>query len=801
MKKLFVVLLCGTMIITLLPALAFAESVDVNVETINLSCIHISEGDTPGEITYSTYPENALTGTVFWEKNDGSGWRAMEEFETFVKSDMYRINASQLVANDGYILTSDTEYKLDNFSRSNEKNSIILIERYSITAENGTVFNAKGEEINSAWATEEVTIKPNIIPEGKVFYDWNFENINGRFHINHEVNLDTGIVVFKMPEANTVAEAIFKYPIERLDVKLDNPLPGNMPSDIEITFRGSDAVYSGRQIWYSGDTVSTLLPDNSVVETGFLEGQYYRLYLYQDIFGDYLVTRNTQIYFNGNESNSPDKISYTWGPLNSETTYPEIIENVYIHYEERPKTGRTLGTLSFTTLPAEAAEGDVFWEKYDGREWIAANSTDVFEDNVAYRVNASTLRAKDGYAINNLTLYFFDPTETGTDEEHFSNLIEIKQHVITLENGTVYNSDGEIISYAWPGERIFLKPDSAPDGQVFRTCSFDGRTVPTQYVENKEMYSFYMLNFDTSLLVNYGYFISRIDVICDEPEVGKYPSEITFVSNPEESVEGDKRWLKSTDGMHFDEIGINESFKEGYYYAITVDEYSYLKENHFYTDKTEIYFNGKKASADYPYRYVWGPLAKKENPVVLGGGYYISTVEKPVINVTEGVKVDLSSNGETVTISIESGYQIVDVTVNGISKGAVTTLSDLKSNDVVNVVTEKLPTEEELLIEAIAAVELDADSEFVTMKNGKKAIKITWSGDESIELDGIEVFRSTKRYSGYGNKPFFVSKSGKYYNTAIKKGTTYYYRVRGYVELDGEKYYSEYSTKAWRTVK
>lgn len=179
----------------------------------------------------------------------------------------------------------------------------------------------------------------------------------------------------------------------------------------------------------------------------------------------------------------------------------------------------------------------------------------------------------------------------------------------------------------------------------------------------------------------------------------------------------------------------------------------------------------------------------------------LPTVQAPTINSVEGVNVSLSAFGSIATISVDTGYQLLDVTVNGISKGAVDVVAGLKTGDVVSIAAEKIISEEEALIASLAEIKLDADSELVTMNTGKKAIKITWSGDEKVKLDGVEIFRSVKRYSGYSQKPVFVSKTNKYYNTAIEKGNTYYYKVRGYVEISGEKYYTGWSTKAWRTVK
>ena len=148
------------------------------------------------------------------------------------------------------------------------------------------------------------------------------------------------------------------------------------------------------------------------------------------------------------------------------------------------------------------------------------------------------------------------------------------------------------------------------------------------------------------------------------------------------------------------------------------------------------------------------------------------------------------------------------VVLNGASKGKVNEIKGLKTGDSLVVTASKKPAEpteptKEDILAVMAEQKLVARSKLVTMKNGKKDVRITWynQNGEMMDFDGVEIFRSTKRNSGYGKKPIFTSVTGKYYNTAIKKGTKYYYKVRGFVIIDGQKYYTDYSLKAIRTVK
>ena len=182
----------------------------------------------------------------------------------------------------------------------------------------------------------------------------------------------------------------------------------------------------------------------------------------------------------------------------------------------------------------------------------------------------------------------------------------------------------------------------------------------------------------------------------------------------------------------------------------------------------------------------------------------IPTVQKPVIEPNADVTTSLSTDGTTLTIKANDGYEITDVTVNGVSKGAVTTLTGLKTGDKVVITTKKIETPDDnaALIEAVKNTKLIARSAMSTAK-GKKAVKVYWYAEDGSDLnfDGYEVFRSLKRYSGFGTTPFFKTANEKYYNTAIKKGNKYYYKVRAYKVIDGEKVYTDWSTKAWRTVK
>lgn len=188
-----------------------------------------------------------------------------------------------------------------------------------------------------------------------------------------------------------------------------------------------------------------------------------------------------------------------------------------------------------------------------------------------------------------------------------------------------------------------------------------------------------------------------------------------------------------------------------------------------------------------------------ELKVVTSSGEVISDFNGGNVSVTVNVPKSLSNKNIVCVYIDENGYMHkMDGRLNSdgtysFTTGHFSTYAIMSEEEVDAAIKEQK--------EAVKALKLKLSSELIKRTNGKKAIKLTWSNPSDIELDGVEIYRSVKKNSGYGKKPIYVSKSGMYINTAVKPGKKYYYKVRGFVTIDGEKVYTDYSYKAYRTVK
>lgn len=182
-------------------------------------------------------------------------------------------------------------------------------------------------------------------------------------------------------------------------------------------------------------------------------------------------------------------------------------------------------------------------------------------------------------------------------------------------------------------------------------------------------------------------------------------------------------------------------------------------------------------SGDYNIKISYSPentITQKETPVTLRTTDGTITVKE---NTSTG-----SSGGSSIIVPDKTDVD-----------------NSAKEND------EDVNTVEPTFTEIKATVKetkLKLSSKLVKAK-GKAAIKLIWEiGNSETKFDGYEIRRSLQKSKGYGTKSFAQTKKTQYTNTkALKKGKTYYYKVRGYKLIDGKKVYTDWSNKAYRTVK
>lgn len=152
--------------------------------------------------------------------------------------------------------------------------------------------------------------------------------------------------------------------------------------------------------------------------------------------------------------------------------------------------------------------------------------------------------------------------------------------------------------------------------------------------------------------------------------------------------------------------------------------------------------------------------------------------------------------------------------INRIIEASKAELKNAKTEAEIKAIEEAAKKEIEAVLTAeekteIAAVRSIGGSDGVkfiaksklTKLKGKKAIRVYWNVPGETKLDGYQVYRSMKK-NKFAGKAYFTTEKTSYTNTKeLKKGKTYYYKVRGFKEINGERIYTGWSTKAYRTVK
>ena len=182
---------------------------------------------------------------------------------------------------------------------------------------------------------------------------------------------------------------------------------------------------------------------------------------------------------------------------------------------------------------------------------------------------------------------------------------------------------------------------------------------------------------------------------------------------------------------------------------------------------------------------------------------YMKTYENYYGVETDSEKYDAIAESNIIK-SLQAAFGVSNLEKANLAAEAEEYIKEIGLTDAeIQQLRENLCATAEEVKAAVDELQLAACSEMSRAK-GRKAVKINITevnGEDLDILDGYEIFRSTKRYEGYTTKPYFTAERTSYWNTAIKTGTRYYYKVRGYAMIDGEKYYTDWSLKAWRMVK
>lgn len=109
---------------------------------------------------------------------------------------------------------------------------------------------------------------------------------------------------------------------------------------------------------------------------------------------------------------------------------------------------------------------------------------------------------------------------------------------------------------------------------------------------------------------------------------------------------------------------------------------------------------------------------------------------------------------------------------------------------------EKVAMQKEII--AVKSVSTKLSSSLVR-SGSKRKVKLRWTLSENVDGLKYQIYKSQKRNSGY-KKCFTTSKQTFTNTSGLKKGKTYYYKVRGYKYLGGKYYYTAWSNVSYRKI-
>jgi|GEM_PF-2209839 len=246
----------------------------------------------------------------------------------------------------------------------------------------------------------------------------------------------------------------------------------------------------------------------------------------------------------------------------------------------------------------------------------------------------------------------------------------------------------------------------------------------------------------------------------------------------------------------------------------------------FYTiDKSDpreaAYLYNYQTSGAYSKRTIIVPEGEKTFTVWAYAskyGFPDSDVEKVTYDVVPskvtGVKatatnhntVNLSWDAKSKTAGVD-GYRVYSSTTKNGSYSLLATVKGTNHNHANlktgNTYHYKVSTYKDSVESAHSAVvsATPALKKPVSVKATAKSKKIIITAKSVTGATGYEIYKSTKKSSGYKIIKTVKNSSLKYTDKKVKKGKTYYYKVKAYRTVDGKKVYSPFSSVVKKKAK
>lgn len=152
--------------------------------------------------------------------------------------------------------------------------------------------------------------------------------------------------------------------------------------------------------------------------------------------------------------------------------------------------------------------------------------------------------------------------------------------------------------------------------------------------------------------------------------------------------------------------------------------------------------------------------------------------------------------GATYTLYKSNGKKISSLYVPGNYKGGSITLKNVPKKTTLYLKVQASAGTEygnyKITLRNPKSVSVKKPTLFKAKKASKTSAKISWTKKSGVS--GYQIYYSYKKSSGYSKMKTVSYKKGSYTKKNLKKGKTYYFKMRSYKKVGSLYYYSKYTT-------